>query len=111
MCLDCHNIGTHELLNCLTCHDAHNYANRLGVKAKIKTPNSGFKTVVFTAVSGPNSFADGDAVYNGICEVCHTQTHYYRNDGSVLNNHTGTGLDYSGQDCLTCHTHVGGFYP
>lgn len=111
MCLDCHNTATHELMNCLTCHDTHNYTNRLGIKPKIRTQNSGFKNVAFTAISGPGSFADGDSVYDGVCEVCHTQTLYHRNNGSVMNNHTGTGLDYSGQDCLACHTHVGGFYP
>lgn len=110
MCLDCHNIGTHELLNCLTCHDNHNYKNRLGVKAVVKTPNSGLKNVVFSNVTGPDSFADGDNVYDGICEVCHTTTRYHRNNGTVLNNHTGTGINYSGKNCLTCHTHEGGFY-
>jgi len=111
MCLDCHNIGTHELLNCLTCHDAHNYGNRLGIKTAVKTPNSGIKSVVFSNTTGKNSFADGDTVYNGICEVCHTKTTYYRNNGGLLTNHTSTGINYSGKNCLTCHTHVGGFYP
>jgi len=111
MCLDCHNTGTHELLNCMTCHDNHNYKNRMGIKAVVKTPDSGLRNVVFSNVTGPDSFSDGDNVYDGICEVCHTTTRYHRNNGTVLNNHTGTGIDYSSKDCMTCHAHAGGFYP
>ena len=40
------------------------------------------KTVKFFDQTGAKSFADGDTTYNGVCEVCHTQTTYHRNDGS-----------------------------
>ncbi len=40
------------------------------------------RTVKFFDQTGVNSFADGDTTYNGVCEVCHTQTTYHRNDGS-----------------------------
>ena len=44
-------------------------------------PKIGSKLVKFIRPSGPNSFADGDALYDGICEVCHTQTKYHQNGG------------------------------
>ena len=50
---------------------------------------------------GTNSFADGDSTY-GVCEVCHTQTQYHKNDG------TGE-LHYPAVRCSICHSHVNGF--
>lgn len=108
MCLDCHNMGTHQLANCLTCHEEHNYTNLHGIRPRIKTPASGIKAVTFTNHTGHNSFADGDSTLNGVCEVCHTSTKYYKNDGSGFINHSG-GFNYNGKDCTACHTHLGGF--
>ncbi|MBI5470904.1 MAG: proprotein convertase P-domain-containing protein [Ignavibacteriae bacterium] len=52
--------------------------------------------------SGPNSFADGDNVYDGVCEVCHTTTRYHRNNG--------TGQPHNNAaNCVTCHPHSVGF--
>lgn len=108
-CADCHQTATHRTLNCLTCHTAHNTANLSLVRESVRIPDGTLSEVVFTSATGAHSFADGDAARDGICEVCHTQTLYYRRDGSVLDNHTGTGVDYSGQDCTVCHTHASGF--
>jgi hypothetical protein len=49
------------------------------IKEVIATPNSGDREVRFFRDTGSNSFADGDSTYDGICEVCHTQTTYHRN--------------------------------
>jgi hypothetical protein len=58
---------------------------------------------------GVNSFADGDATYDGVCEVCHTQTTHFRNDGSGSDQlHTNVGSP-AGTDCIQCHFHVNGF--
>jgi predicted CxxxxCH...CXXCH cytochrome family protein len=73
------------------------------INSDIDSPNSGRKAVAFFNSSGPNSFADGDGTYDGICEVCHTQTSYHRND--VTGNHTHN----VGVDCVTCHIHSEGF--
>ncbi|MBI5695854.1 MAG: right-handed parallel beta-helix repeat-containing protein [Nitrospirae bacterium] len=108
MCLDCHVTATHRTINCLTCHENHGYVNRYGVRPRIKTPNSGIRNVVFTSVTGPDSFADGDNVYDGICEVCHTQTRYHRNNGTGFANHS-SGVNESGSDCTACHAHQAGF--
>ena len=51
------------------------------------------------------SFADndqdgtGDGVYDGICEVCHTQTTYHRNNSSSDHSHN------TGTTCTKCHAH------
>ena len=60
--------------------------------------------------SGPTTFAsnDGsgpggnDSTPDGVCQVCHTQTSYWRNDGSLA-------IHNDGQDCTGCHEHKSGF--
>lgn len=108
-------------VECWVCHNGHlqeqnrynsstygMYIRRNINLANIKKPDgtslkTGTKSVVFT---GPATFADGNAVYNGICEVCHTQTTHFRNDGSGSNqNHDGK----QGSDCVSCHNHSSGF--
>ncbi len=83
--------------------------------ARISTPSSGIKDVVFqsrgTTVAEPFRYSfgdkddDGNAVYDGICEVCHTQTGKHKNDG--------TGSDhYNGETCTdSCHGHDSDFAP
>lgn len=61
---------------------------------------TGRKQVKFT---GSSDFANGDATYDGICEVCHTQTNYHRN--TSLGGHA----HYQGQNCIPCHSHDNGF--
>ncbi|RJQ43512.1 MAG: CxxxxCH/CxxCH domain-containing protein [Nitrospiraceae bacterium] len=73
------------------------------IREKITTPNSGIKTVRFFNSTGTNSFADGDATYDGVCEVCHTQSTYHKND--VTGNHAHN----AGTDCTYCHKHTKGF--
>jgi hypothetical protein len=102
--------------SCIECHDPHdNRDNGLGgtniklVLPQVVTPNSGLFDVVFesrgTGASEPalHSFADGDATYDGICEVCHTLTARHRNNASGSHNHQ------NGDTCTRCHTHDNGF--
>jgi hypothetical protein len=58
--------------------------------------------VKFFDRKGTKSYADGDTTYNGVCEVCHTQTMYHKNDG------TGN-YHYPGARCYVCHAHINGF--
>ncbi|MEW6713765.1 MAG: hypothetical protein AB1306_01570, partial [Nitrospirota bacterium] len=62
------------------------------------------KTTRFFNSAGANSFADGDATYDGVCEVCHTQTVFHRRDGSGQN-----GSHPAGVKCTMCHPHLEGF--
>ena len=67
------------------------------------------KTVKFFRDSGANSFADGDATRDGICEVCHTKPSHFRYDGSGSDQlHTNIG-GTAGSDCTVCHPHIDGF--
>jgi len=108
LCNDCHTQETHKGDNCLVCHQAHDTVNIDGIREHIRTPNRCSVEVRFLRYTGDNSFSDGDGVYDGVCEVCHTQTLYYRNDGTGFANHSG-GQNYDRQDCTACHSHADGF--
>jgi hypothetical protein len=67
------------------------------------------KPVKFFDKTGSNSYADGVGAYNGVCEVCHTLTDHYRNDGSAPEqSHENLG-GKDGTNCITCHVHPGSF--
>ncbi len=92
----------HHVSGCPVCHDYDNpggSSNLFLINQVIQTPNSGPRPVVFTAFSGQNSLADGDAVYDGPCEVCHTQNDHHNNDGHDNTAH------FDGEWCVTCHQH------
>jgi len=118
-------------MTCIDCHDPHDsMQNVLGGTnlemvgsdqdgtdlAKISTPNSGIRDVVFesrgTDAGDPSlhSFADGDedgdGTYNGACEVCHTLVDHHRNSTSG-----GDHTHYVGQTCTDCHPHESNFHP
>jgi predicted CXXCH cytochrome family protein len=46
------------------------------------------------------------AGYDGICEVCHTETLYWRNDGTGAPHYGGPGAS---EQCLDCHEHTSEF--
>jgi hypothetical protein len=81
------------------------------IRAKINLDNigkTGSKEVRLFEQTGPNSFADGDpAAIDGICEVCHTQTSAWHNDGTLAGVAAHSGL--KGSNCITCHPHSEGF--
>jgi predicted CXXCH cytochrome family protein len=78
------------------------------VKDKINLDGTN-KTVKFFDQSGTNSFADGDSAYNGVCEVCHTQTTHYQNDGTGSDQHHMNIGNRDGTNCVSCHPHTSGF--
>lgn len=78
-------------------------------KITITPSKSGIKTVRYFRKTGSTSFADGDSTYDGICEVCHTQTAHFRNDGTGSDQlHTNMG-SIPGTNCTACHKHANGF--
>jgi hypothetical protein len=90
-------------LECVECHNPmYPQTNLVFIRDTLRG-----NTVVFTAYTGTNSFADGDTTYDGVCEVCHTQTTHHRNDGN------GPQQSHNdGQDCtISCHPHPDGFNP
>jgi len=75
-------------------------------------PASTYKAVKFFDQTGTNSFADGDGTYDGVCEVCHTRTTHFRNDGLASEqNHENIsrGRASGGTNCSRCHKHTDGF--
>jgi len=80
------------------------------IRDVIRTPNSGPKMVKFFRPTGPNSFADADQVFDGICQVCHTQTTHMRNDGSGPDQwHMNVGGAAELKCTEACHLHKNGF--
>ena len=94
----------HHVADCSVCHDMHGGTSNLAmIRDVITTPNSGDKNVIFLYRTGTNSFADGDTVYDGVCEVCHTSTRHHRNNSSDDTAH------FDGDDCASCHLHSNEF--
>jgi cytochrome c5 len=82
-------------ISCVECHNMYLESNIKHVGDVIRN-----RPVVFSSYTGPNSFADGDSTYDGICEVCHTHTMHHRFDGSApMQSHN------DGTDCTICHSH------
>ncbi|HEC16234.1 MAG TPA: hypothetical protein ENI99_06625, partial [Sedimenticola sp.] len=79
------------------------------IRAEINTPNSGRKPVKLFRPVGPNSLVDGDDVYDGPCEVCHTKTRHHRNNDD--NPEQADHRHNVGMQCTFCHKHVNGFKP
>lgn len=110
-CLSCHNgvsamaAETHRGLSCTTCHNPHHQEQErtnTSTYSKLVKTTINSRSVKLMASSGQNSFADGDATRDGVCEVCHTTTRYHKNDGSGQPHNNG-------QNCTTCHPHSVGF--
>ncbi|MBU1937443.1 CxxxxCH/CxxCH domain-containing protein [bacterium] len=90
---------------CNICHDPHEHQSQFKqyyIRTVIATPKNGDVMVEFDDAT---DFIHRSPSYDGICEVCHTQTAYHRNDGSGNPGH------YIGRNCLDCHYHINGFLP
>jgi hypothetical protein len=88
---------------CLVCHTPHGSPNLFLVRERIVTPEDIERPIVLNNLEGlaDGSFASISDPGSGVCEVCHTTTLYYRNDG--------TGEDHFPFTCFTCHSHGDGF--
>lgn len=93
----------HHVADCLVCHVFPEGPNLYNIAPVIQTPNSGPRPVAYTSLTGLHSLADGDEVYDGVCEVCHTKNLHHRNDGSDNTQH------FDGQRCTQCHAHTAQF--
>ncbi len=96
--------ASHAGLTCGACHLTRGITTNLHlVRMSVTTPNSGARTVVYTAETGAKSLADGDATLDGLCEVCHTATFRHANSSAGDHRH------HAGTACTSCHTHENGF--
>jgi len=139
LCSDCHLHKPHSseatspvhygswYTGCRTCHQPHSTTNASLVAKVIQPPDVNGalppKQVVFSnrrgfyATGGASNpagatYANGDRT--GICQVCHTRTQFYRQDGndypapSYTATPSGGHYPTSSGGCMSCHTHVGG---
>jgi hypothetical protein len=109
---------------CVDCHDPHGDANYSMVRSYLSAPTASndasfgsnsygtpqdtgaASAVVFTSTAGmaAGSYGITGAGALGICEVCHTQTVYWRRDIASESHVPGTR-------CTNCHKHTQGFKP
>ncbi len=81
---------------CAGCHDTHGTTNRASVRTVINGQTINYtNTSTGFRVTVPN----GNGIYNGLCQVCHTKVKYFRNNAPPSLSHNG------GKNCLSCHTH------
>ncbi len=90
-------------INITYCKSGNTFAIVWG---KLIRENTNYRNVKFFRETGQNSFADGDAVIDGICQVCHTQTKYFKKDGSIIDQ---GHPQPAGSRCVDCHSHKEGF--
>jgi predicted CXXCH cytochrome family protein len=109
-CESCHERKTHAPTGhapfpCVQCHDPHGSENTHLVRTLLETTAGTTVPIRFDNIDGraEGSFASPTAPGTGICEVCHTTTSFYRNDGS--------GEPHFDVSCLPCHRHDDGFQP
>jgi predicted CXXCH cytochrome family protein len=109
-CADCHDHQTHmppaqAAVPCTQCHDPHGSDNTHLVLEQIVTTSGAERPIAFDNIDGlaDGSFASASNPGTGVCEVCHTQTRFYRADGS--------GEAHYPYSCLPCHRHAQGFAP
>lgn len=88
---------------CAVCHDAHGSSNLFLIRQFILTPTGPRGPVLFTSLLGlaDGSFASASQPGQGVCEVCHEETRYFRRDGQ--------GEAHVPFACFTCHPHQLGF--
>jgi hypothetical protein len=87
--------------DCAGCHDTHGTSNYLSIRTTIagQTIRPVTQATLSTAfrVAAPN----GNGVYNGLCQVCHTKVKYFKRNAAPDLSHNG------GKNCLGCHKHKG----
>ncbi|WP_242393101.1 CxxxxCH/CxxCH domain c-type cytochrome [Anaeromyxobacter oryzisoli] len=117
LCTDCHALQGHTSevtgsargswsTTCRDCHTPHGTTNLSLVAPQITPPAitgaQSAKTVSFLSKSGYAASSYASSANNGPCQVCHTQTQYYRADG------TSPGGSHETGPCSSCHAHAKG---
>ncbi len=112
--------NSNVLADCGTCHEVHGGGDLASMitwdaHASVTGTNLFYfrvETNYMPQAIGNGVFHDtldysfGTAPYNGVCQVCHTNTDQYRNNafGAADTTHAAAG-----SDCASCHAHDGNF--
>ena len=112
VCASCHpekvphndpEAGTER--ECFLCHNPHGSSNLFLIREGIVTSGQERRKAEVEFINrdglADGSFASVSQPGTGLCEICHTQTEHYRNDGS--------GEPHLPLPCPTCHKHDSGF--
>lgn len=113
LCKSCHvetgfalAVETHlggGTISCNVCHSPHYHQPQFErYFIRNENPVGESENMLF---NHETDFIHGAPNYDGICEICHTQTSYFRNNASGDHTHN------LGSDCVTCHSHKTGFLP
>ena len=91
--------------NCLRCHEAHGSTNLALIRPTLRARPNRLVPITFTGTAGAaaGGFTDPAAPGDGLCEVCHRDTAFYRADGR--------GNPHFTESCVLCHAHPAGFAP
>ena len=110
-CIACHGTDrkTHQDPNqgtayeCAVCHEPHGSENLFLIREQLTTPSGRTAPVRLDNLRGvaDGGFAGASTPGTGLCEVCHTNTRFFRSDG--------TGEPHLTFPCFTCHPHALGF--
>jgi hypothetical protein len=107
--MNIHLSGSDTVAWCKDCHNPHQHQDvfpQWYIRDNINTPSNGGRALLFSNSTDFIHGATGGAQpYDGICETCHTQTNYHRNNASGDHNH------FADQSCVSCHSHENGFLP
>jgi hypothetical protein len=97
-----HGVDHGESVDCWHCHwfDQENFANAKYVSPKIIGAGGATYTVSYPPPPAGPIFVNTERT--GICQICHTQTHYW---GATYDYQPGYEEHYREGYCLTCHSH------
>ena len=109
-------------VDCGSCHEVHNnfdFATTDTHTGGVTAPNvewlrsnttkyvaGALEPALFQANTGFFAWDDANAPWNGVCQTCHQNTDFHRNDSSLG---AGSHAHNSTADCRTCHSHADGF--
>ena len=109
--------GDNMTIDCSTCHDPHAFQESTDPHTGVTAENLNLVRSTISAELVPDvlnplifqekpahfAFDEGNSPYIGVCQSCHTETNYHRNDVSTYHDHQ------TGTICTTCHSHSSGF--
>ncbi|MHC4767057.1 MAG: cytochrome c3 family protein, partial [Planctomycetota bacterium] len=69
----------------------------------------GDEDALFQAKTGFYAWDDDNAPWNGLCQTCHQNTDWHRNDDSHPDHPPSHAHNMPSDDCRGCHSHTDGF--